>query len=105
MCKVTEPIILPWATISGCRKEPSLKPPTGNYATLLHELGHWTGHKRSPGPEYHEHLWHPGLCPGRSCGAEIASMMLGSELQIGHDPGQHVAYVDSWIKILTEKTL
>tara|TARA_R110002153_G_scaffold179290_1_gene332678 strand:+ start:83 stop:415 length:333 start_codon:yes stop_codon:yes gene_type:complete len=35
--------------------------------------------------------------------AEIASMMLGAELQIGHDPGQHLAYVDSWIKILTEK--
>ncbi|WP_439484377.1 zincin-like metallopeptidase domain-containing protein [Cyclobacterium plantarum] len=29
--------------------------------------------------------------------AEIASMMLGSELQIGHDPKQHVAYVDSWL--------
>src|SRR5690554_6140652 len=35
--------------------------------------------------------------------AEIASMMLSAEIQIGHDPKQHVAYVDSWIQILTEK--
>lgn len=32
--------------------------------------------------------------------AEIASMIVGSELGIGHDPGQHVAYVESWIKAL-----
>lgn len=32
--------------------------------------------------------------------AEIASLLLGAELQIGHDPGQHAAYVKSWISIL-----
>ena len=32
--------------------------------------------------------------------AEIASMILGSELGIGHDPEQHAAYVGSWIKAL-----
>jgi len=34
--------------------------------------------------------------------AEIASLMMGYELGIGHDPGQHAAYVGSWIKILTD---
>ncbi|MCB1983872.1 MAG: hypothetical protein KDF49_00405, partial [Nitrosomonas sp.] len=34
--------------------------------------------------------------------AEIASMLLGHELGIGHDPGQHAAYVASWIKTLEE---
>jgi putative DNA primase/helicase len=34
--------------------------------------------------------------------AEIASMLLSGELGIGHDPGQHVAYVSSWIKALQE---
>ena len=29
-------------------------------------------------------------------------MLLGSELGIGHDPGQHAAYVDHWIKVLQE---
>lgn len=32
-------------------------------------------------------------------------MILGNELGIGHDPGQHVAYVGSWIKVLQEDPL
>ncbi len=72
------------------------------YATLLHELGHWTGHKdrldRSIMNTFGTREY-----AREELRAEIASMMLGSELQIGHDPNQHVAYVDSWIKILTEK--
>lgn len=72
------------------------------YATLLHELGHWTGHKdrldRSIMNTFGTQEY-----AREELRAEIASMMLGSELQIGHDPKQHLAYVDSWIKILTEK--
>jgi antirestriction protein ArdC len=34
--------------------------------------------------------------------AEIASLMIGDRLSIGHDPGQHAAYVGSWIKALQE---
>src|SRR5690606_32280473 len=34
--------------------------------------------------------------------AEIASMLIGQELNIGHNPGQHVAYVDNWIQILRD---
>ncbi|SDE62265.1 hypothetical protein SAMN05216464_1081 [Mucilaginibacter pineti] len=34
--------------------------------------------------------------------AEIASLMLGSELNIGHNFGQHAAYVESWIKVLKD---
>jgi len=37
--------------------------------------------------------------------AEIASFMLGTELGIGHDPGQHNAYIQSWIKVLEEDPL
>jgi len=29
-------------------------------------------------------------------------MLIGDELKIGHDPGQHTAYVDSWISILQD---
>ncbi|WP_024300148.1 zincin-like metallopeptidase domain-containing protein [Methylomicrobium lacus] len=32
-------------------------------------------------------------------------MILGDELGIGHDPGQHAAYVGSWIKALKEDPL
>lgn len=37
--------------------------------------------------------------------AEIASYMLGMALGIGHDPGQHHAYIESWIKILEDDPL
>jgi antirestriction protein ArdC len=32
--------------------------------------------------------------------AEIGSMMLGAETGIPHDPSQHAAYVQSWVKAL-----
>lgn len=72
------------------------------YATLLHELGHWTGHKDRLDRSIMNTFGTQDYAR-EELRAEIASMMVGSELQIGHDPKQHVAYVDSWIKILTEK--
>lgn len=71
------------------------------YATALHELGHWTGHETRlnriqtgdfGSPEYAR----------EELRAEIASLMLGSETGIGHNFGQHAAYVDNWIKALKE---
>lgn len=72
------------------------------YATALHELGHWTGHPS----RLDRDLAHPF---GSECYAkeelrtEIASMIMGDELGIGHDPSQHVAYVKSWIKALEDE--
>ena len=74
------------------------------YATALHELGHWTGHES----RLDRDLVHPFGSEGyakEELRAEIASMILGDELGIGHDPGQHLAYVASWIKALEEDPL
>jgi antirestriction protein ArdC/phage/plasmid primase-like uncharacterized protein len=71
------------------------------YATALHELGHWTGHSS----RLDRDLIHPFGSEGyarEELRAEIASMLLGDELGIGHDPGQHAAYVGSWIKALQD---
>ena len=71
----------------------------GYFATALHELGHWTGHSS----RLNRDLAHPFGSEGyakEELRAEIASLMLGDELAIGHDPGQHAAYVKSWIKVL-----
>jgi len=71
------------------------------YATALHELGHWTGHPS----RLDRDLAHPFGSEGyarEELRAEIASLMLGERLGIGHDPGQHAAYVGSWIKALKE---
>lgn len=73
----------------------------GYYATALHELGHWTGHST----RLDRDLSHPFGSEGyarEELRAEIASLMLGDELGIGHDPGQHAAYVGSWIKALKD---
>ncbi len=71
------------------------------YATALHELGHWTGHEsrlsRDLGNPFGSEAY-----AKEELRAEIASMIMGSELGIGHDPGQHAAYVGSWIKVLEE---
>ncbi len=75
--------------------------PDRYYATALHELGHWTGHES----RLNRDLSHPFGSEGygrEELRAEIASMLLSGELGIGHDPGQHVAYVSSWIKALQE---
>jgi len=69
------------------------------YATLLHELGHWTGH-----PERLNRNLEGGFgnlnYAREELKAEIASLIIGQEIGIGHDPGQHYAYVDHWIEIL-----
>ncbi|SEF85359.1 zincin-like metallopeptidase domain-containing protein [Nitrosomonas ureae] len=75
--------------------------PDRYYATAMHELGHWTGHELRLSRD----LSHPFGSEGyakEELRAEIASMLLSGELGIGHDPGQHVAYVRSWIKALQE---
>lgn len=71
------------------------------YATALHELGHWTGHPS----RLDRDLGHPfgsEKYAREELRAEIASLMLGERLEIGHDPSQHAAYVGSWIKALKE---
>jgi len=71
------------------------------YATALHELGHWTGHPS----RLDRNLAHPFGSEGyarEELRAEIASLMLGERMGIGHDPSQHAAYVGSWIKALKE---
>ena len=74
------------------------------YATALHELGHWTGHASRLDRDLSNPFGSEGYAK-EELRAEIASMILGDELGIGHDPGQHVAYVGSWIKTLQNDPL
>lgn len=71
------------------------------YATALHELGHATGHpsrlSRDLGNPFGSEAY-----AKEELRAEIASLMLGETFQTGHDPGQHAAYVGSWIKVLRD---
>lgn len=74
----------------------------GFYGTAIHELVHWTGDEKR--------LNRPTLMQSKSFAdenyakeelrAELGSMMLAAEQGIPHDPSQHAAYVQSWIKAL-----
>ncbi len=71
------------------------------YACALHELAHWTGHPSRLGRD----LAHPFGSEGyarEELRAAIASLALGDRLGIGHDPGQHAAYADRWVKVLKD---
>jgi antirestriction protein ArdC len=74
--------------------------PSDFYASLLHELGHWT--------------WHPSRL-ARDCGlkgdrrysreemrVEIASWMICQDLGLDYSPEQHLAYLSHWYKNLEE---
>jgi len=71
------------------------------YATVLHEAGHWSGHPSRLDRSLMNKFGSEGYAR-EELRAEIASLLIGQELQIGHDPGQHIAYVKDWIKILTD---
>jgi len=77
------------------------KSPDGYYATALHELGHWTGHPSRLDRDLSNPFGSEAYAR-EELRAEIASYLLGERLEIGHDPGQHMAYIGSWIKTLQE---
>jgi antirestriction protein ArdC len=79
----------------------SFSEPSKYYATILHELGHWSGHEDRLNRDMGEGFGSESYAR-EELRAEIASMILGQELGIGHDPGQHYAYVENWISILND---
>ena len=74
--------------------------PDKYYATALHELGHWTGEEKRLNREFGP--FGSETYAREELRAEIASWMLGQEIGISHDPGQHASYVQSWIQALKE---
>ena len=71
------------------------------YSTALHELGHWTGHESRLNRELLNTFGSPDYAR-EELRAEISSMMVSQELGIRHDPTNHVAYTQHWIKALED---
>ena len=69
------------------------------YSVALHELAHWTGHEsrldRDMGCRFGSDKY-----AAEELRAELATFTFNTELGIGFDPGQHRAYLKSWIKQL-----
>lgn len=75
--------------------------PDAYYATLLHEIGHSTGHKDRLNRDLSGGFDSESYAK-EELRAEIASMIVGEQLQIGYDPSQHHAYLKSWAKVIKE---
>ena len=73
------------------------------YATALHELGHWTGHPDRLNREFGP--FGSSTYAKEELRAEISSWMVGQDIGVGHNPGQHAAYVKSWIAALKDDPL
>ncbi|WP_419652536.1 zincin-like metallopeptidase domain-containing protein [Thiolapillus sp.] len=71
------------------------------YAVALHELGHWTGHPSRLDRDLTGSFGSEKYAK-EELRAEISSLMVGDELGIGHDPSNHAAYVNSWVKVLQD---
>lgn len=73
------------------------------YSTLLHELGHATGHAsrldRGLGVKGSKAYAFEELV------AEMTSFQLCTQLGLGHDPGDHINYIGSWITMLKDDPL
>ena len=70
--------------------------------TALHELGHTTGHpSRLNRPTLVDHGGFGSETYAKEeLRAEIAAMMTGEKLSVGHEPRHGTAYVSSWVKAL-----
>jgi len=75
--------------------------PDGYYSTALHELGHWTGHEDRLNRDLSGGFGSENYAK-EELRAEISSYMVGQELAVGHDPGQHAAYAANWVKVLKD---
>lgn len=69
------------------------------YTSVLHELGHWTGHKSRLDRDLSGKYGTSGYAK-EELRAEIASWMIAADTGIPHDPGNHAAYVGGWIKAI-----
>ena len=73
----------------------------GFYATALHELAHWTGHKGRLDREdkFGRHMGDEAYAR-EELRAEISSWMLSMATGLPFNPTNHVAYLQHWIKAL-----
>ena len=67
----------------------------------IHELGHWTAHPDRLNRDLRNPFGSEAYAR-EELRAEIASLIVGSELGIGYDPERHAGYVEHWVQILTD---
>ena len=73
------------------------------YATLAHELTHWTKHKSRLDRDFGRKTWGDEGYAKEELVAELGAAFLCADLGLTSEPGtDHAAYIQSWLKVLKD---
>jgi len=79
----------------------SFRDAEGYYATLAHELAHWTRHPSRLGREFRRQRWGDEGYSMEELVAEMGAAFLCADLGLTPDVREdHAAYIASWLKVL-----
>ena len=81
----------------------TFRSPESYYATLAHELTHWTKHKSRLDREFGRKKWGDEGYAREEPVAELGAAFLCADLELTPEAGtDHAAYIQSWLKVLKE---
>ena len=81
----------------------AFKSPEAYYATLAHELTHWTKHPKRLDREFGRKKWGDKGYAKEELVAELGAAFLCADLGLTPEAGtDHAAYIQSWLKVLKE---
>lgn len=79
----------------------SFRDPESYYATLAHELAHWTRHPKRLARDFDQKTWGDEGYAREELVAEIAAAFLCADLGLTLEPREdHAAYLASWLTVL-----
>jgi antirestriction protein ArdC len=79
----------------------SFADPESYYATLLHELTHWTRHAARLAREFGRHRWGDEGYAAEELVAELGAAFLCADLAITPEPrSDHASYIANWLTVL-----
>lgn len=81
----------------------TFRSPESYYATLAHELTHWTKHKTRLDRDFGRKRWGDEGYAREELVAELGAAFLCADLELTPEPGMdHAAYIQSWLKVLKD---
>lgn len=81
----------------------AFRDPESYYATLAHEMTHWTKHKKRLDREFGRKRWGDEGYAAEELVAELGAAFLCADLDITPEPREdHAAYIASWLKVLKD---
>ena len=73
------------------------------YATLAHEVTHWTRHPSRLDRDFGRKRWGDEGYAMEELVAELGSAFLSADLDLALEPrDDHAAYIESWLKVLKQ---